>query len=124
LCLNAVGMGRGHPGGEIEPLHTGSLGGHLPELRLVDVGAHGDGHGAVVPEVTGEPAGVYLGDGDDAVVPQVVLQRSLGAPVGVPAGHGAHHEPAHRGTGGLGVQIGHAVVADVRRGHDDHLARV
>ena len=76
------------------------------------------------PQVPGEGAGVDLADADHPRLFQVAVQLARGSPGRGLRGGLTHHEAGHLRPDRLDVVAVHAVVADVRIGHGDDLARV
>ncbi len=72
----------------------------------------------------GQSAGVDLGQADDAVIEQELLQRLLGAPVAELRAELADDKPFHLDVRGLNVLLVDAAVADVGIGHGHDLAFV
>ena len=109
---------------EVLALHGGCGGSSLFQIGFRHSGPHRHGHRSPVTEMACQPAGIYVAQGDNAMVAEVVGEAPLGAPIRGPPGHGAHHKTRHRRTRRLGVVAGYSVVADVRGGHHDHLTRI
>ena len=81
------------------------------------------GHGPGPADVAGQAPGVDAGQGRDAVAAQEGLEALGGPPVGRLVGQVAHHDPPAVRRGGLVVGGVRPVVADVRAGEGDDLAR-
>src|SRR5690606_34651361 len=75
-------------------------------------------------EVPGQPAGVDAGDAGDAAAGEHGPEVLLRPPVGAAAGEVAHDHPPAVDPGCLVVERVGPVVADVRIGEGDDLARV
>ena len=64
---------------------------------------------------------VEIGDGDDVVADEIVVEGAVRAPVARERRRFPHHEAGHMRRLRLGISRRHAVVADLRRGHGDDL---
>ena len=93
-------------------------------VEVVDAGGDDGLHGAVVADVAHQLAGVDALDGDDVVLAQEAGQVLGGAEVARALAHVAHDKAAAEQTARLHVLGVDAVVADLRVGHGDDLARV
>ena len=87
-------------------------------------GAEGAGHGALVAEMTGEPAGVDPGDAGDRAPDEELLEGPGRAPVARTVAEIPHDHPAAVGPGRLVVGGIDPVVADLGVGEGDDLAGI
>ena len=123
--LEVVRLRARHVLHEVGALHVRDAASPLDQLLRIDRSGRDDAaHHAARAQLLGERAGVDVADRDDVVAREVVAQRALGAPVARHRRGIAHHEPGHLRLRRLVVGAGHAVIADLRRGHRDDLARV
>ncbi len=83
-----------------------------------------DPHGAPLAQVPGQGARVDAGHPDDAGVSELVVEVAPGPPRRRAGRRVAYDEATHPDAVGLGVLVVDPGVADVRRGHHDHLAVV
>ncbi len=81
-------------------------------------------HGAALPEMLGQRAGVDPLDADDPVGGEVVGEADLAAPVARRLAEFFDDEAADVGLVGFGIELVDPVVADQRVGHGDDLAAV
>ena len=104
--------------------------GQRPQLcqsRLHILGLFGeDGgiHHAVVAELPGQGPGVHAGQAGNALLPEIILQRALGAEIAGRIAQFTHHIARQPGPGALEILGDHAVVADAGEGLDDDLSVV
>ena len=106
------------------PSIRGAVAAIRAELGFVDVSTDCDRHGAVIPDVSGQPPGVDFRESNQAVAMEQRGKRSFGPPVRVSARQASDHHPGSRRLERLVVVVVDPVVADVRRGHHHHLAGI
>ena len=93
-------------------------------LLCAQLGGEAGALGPLGAQQLGELAGVDALNAGDVVARQPVLQRLLGAPVGVQPGQLCHGKAAYLRAGTLVVFLTHAVIADERVSHGNNLATV
>ncbi len=106
---------------EVDAGRTGFGFGRRAKSRLVGR-AERTRHGAGIPDVACQPAGVDPGDPRHPVAPQEALQVTLTAPVAVAPGEIPDDDAATKRAGGLVVGGVDPVVPDVGIGEGDDLA--
>jgi len=115
----------GHARHEIRPFHLRDRARLFHELVRVHVAGGDDAaHDAARTQHARERARVDVGDRDDVVADEIVVKRTVGAPVAGERRGLAHDEARDVRHLRLGVAGRDAVIANLRRGHRHDLSRV
>ncbi|EOD65855.1 putative thioesterase [Amycolatopsis vancoresmycina DSM 44592] len=113
-----VRLGRRHLAGQVRALHLRAVqhrSDHVVDRAQRVAGEHPGPHRAALAQVARQRAGVDLGDADDPLAHQLLVQRALGTPVGRRPRGVAHHVTVDPDLRGLVVLVVPAGVADLRR---------
>ena len=118
-----VGCGAGHFAHQVPAFQPLEVPGPGLELFRVQgtVRAQGRVHHSLFADVPGQPPGVDVADAGHAGFGQPVWQGPRGPPAGHMAADFAHDQGRQAGTCAFDVILVDAGVADVGRGHADHL---